>query len=148
MGRLVGVGPAVLLVVALIAAYVTSLKPGDILFLVGAAFSLAASSFFPALVIGVFWKRANKWGAIAGMCAGLGTCMYYMVQTYPFFGGVAANQWFNMSPISAGVFGLPVGLLTIIVVSLLTPEPSKQVQELVEHVRYPHLRGDINTQAT
>jgi cation/acetate symporter len=70
-----------------------------------------------------------------------------MVQTYPFFGGVAANQWFNMSPISAGVFGLPVGLLTTIVVSLLTPAPDKKVQELVEHVRYPHLRGDIDTQA-
>ena len=145
--RRVTVSKALLLVVALIAAYVTSLKPGNILFLVGAAFSLAASSFFPALVTGIFWKRANKWGAIVGMCAGLGTCMYYMVQTYPFFGGVAANQWFNMSPISAGVFGLPVGLLTIIVVSLLTPEPSQKVQELVEHVRYPHLRGDIDTQA-
>jgi cation/acetate symporter len=146
--RRVTVSKALLLVVALIAAYVTSLKPGNILFLVGAAFSLAASSFFPALVAGIFWKRANKWGAIVGMIAGLGTCMYYMVQTYPFFGGVAANQWFNMSPISAGVFGLPVGLITIIVVSLLTPAPTKQVQELVEHVRYPHLRGDISTEAT
>ncbi len=146
--RRVSVSKALLVVVALVAAYVTSLKPGDILFLVGAAFSLAASAFFPARVLGVFWRRANKWGAIAGMVAGLGLCMYYMVQTYPFFGGVAANQWFNMAPISAGVFGVPVGILTIIVVSLLTPEPSKQVQELVDHVRYPHLRGDINTQAT
>ncbi len=145
--RRVSVSKALLVVVALVAAYVTSLKPGDILFLVGAAFSLAASAFFPALTLGVFWRRANKWGAIAGMAAGLGVCMYYMVQTYPFFGGVAANQWFNMAPISAGVFGVPIGILTIIVVSLLTPEPSKQVQELVDHVRYPHLRGDIDTQA-
>ena len=145
--RRVSVSKALLLVVALAAAYVTSLKPGDILFLVGAAFSLAASAFFPALVLGVFWRRANKWGAICGMLAGLGTCMYYMVQTYPFFGGVPANQWFNMSPISAGVFGVPIGILTIIVVSLLTPEPSKKVQELVDHVRFPHLRGDVNTQA-
>ncbi len=52
---------------ALLAAYVTSLKPGDILFLVGAAFSLAASAFFPALVLGVFWKRANQTGAVIGM---------------------------------------------------------------------------------
>ena len=136
-----------LLVVALIAAYVTSLKPGDILFLVGAAFSLAASAFFPALVLGVFWKRANKWGAITGMVAGLGLCMYYMVQTYPFFGGVAANQWFNMAPISAGVFGVPIGIITIIVVSLLTPAPSKKVQELVEHVRYPHLAATSTRRA-
>jgi len=146
--RRVTVSKVLLLVVAILAATVSSMKPGDILFLVGAAFSLAASSFFPALVLGVFWRRANKWGAIVGMSAGLGVCMYYMYTTYPFFGGVAANQWFNMSPISAGVFGLPVGLITIIVVSLLTPEPSKKVQELVDHVRYPHLRGDINTQAT
>jgi cation/acetate symporter len=61
---------------------------------------------------------------------------------------VAANQWFNMNPISAGVFGVPIGIITIIVVSLLTPEPSAKVQELVDHVRYPHLRGDIDTQAT
>jgi cation/acetate symporter len=82
------------------------------------------------------------------MIAGLGLCMYYMIQTYPFFGGVAANQWFDMTPITAGVFGVPVGIITIIVVSLLTPAPSRQVQELVEHVRYPNLEGDINTMAT
>jgi cation/acetate symporter len=146
--RRVTVSKVLLILVAAIAAYVTSLRPGDILFLVGAAFSLAASAFFPALVMGVFWKRANKWGAITGMVAGLGLCMYYMIQTYPFFGGVAANQWFDMTPITAGVFGVPVGIITIIVVSLLTPAPSRQVQELVEHVRYPNLQGDINTLAT
>ncbi|MGE5170015.1 MAG: sodium:solute symporter family protein [Rudaea sp.] len=145
--RRVSVSKALLLVVALIAAYVTSLKPGNILFLVGAAFSLAASAFFPALVLGVFWKRANKWGAIAGMVVGLGIAMYYMVRTYPFFGGVAANQWFHIAPISAGIFGLPAGLITIWIVSLLTPEPSAKVRELVEHVRYPQLRGDISTQS-
>ncbi len=146
--RRVTVSKMLLLVVALVAAYVTSLKPGNILFLVGAAFSLAASAFFPALVLGVFWKRANKWGAITGMVAGLGVCMYYMYTTYPFFGGVAANQWFNMNPISSGVFGVPIGIITIIVVSLLTPTPSREVQELVEHVRYPNVEGDIDTRAT
>ncbi|HET6802396.1 MAG: sodium:solute symporter family protein [Betaproteobacteria bacterium] len=145
--RRVSVSKALLLVVAVIAAYVTSLKPGNILFLVGAAFSLAASAFFPALVLGVFWKRANKWGAIAGMVVGLGIAMYYMVRTYPFFGGVAANQWFNMAPISAGIFGLPAGLITIWIVSLLTPEPSAKVRELVEHVRYPNLRATLSPQA-
>ena len=145
--RRVTVSKMLLLVVALVAAYVTSLKPGDILFLVGAAFSLAASAFFPALVMGVFWKRANKWGAITGMVAGLGVCMYYMYTTYPFFGGVPANQWFNMNPISAGVFGVPIGIITIIIVSMLTSSPPKEVQDLVEHVRYPNLEGDISTQA-
>ena len=141
-GRRVTVSKVLLLVVALIAAYVTSLKPGDILFLVGAAFSFAASSFFPALVLGVFWKRANKWGAITGMIAGLGMCMYYMVSTFPFFGGSPANQWFGMAPVTAGVFGVPTGIITMIVVSLLTEKPAQKVQEMVDHVRYPHLRGD------
>ena len=126
---------------AITAAYVTSLKPGDILFLVGAAFSLGASSFFPCLVMGIFWKRASKWGAIIGMAAGLGICVYYMVTRYPFF-GINMPLWFGLSPVSAGMFGLPVSMITIYIVSLLTPEPAKQVQELVEHVRYPNLVGD------
>ena len=74
--RRIVVSKVLLLIVALLAAYVTSLKPGDILFLVGAAFSLAASAFFPALVCGVFWKRANQVGAVLGMALGLGVCAY------------------------------------------------------------------------
>ncbi len=96
-------------------------------------------------MLGVFWKRATKWGAITGMAAGLAVCIYYMARTYPFFTNMGVPKmdlWFGLNPVSAGVFGLPVGLLTIIIVSLLTSPPSKQVQELVEHVRYPHLRGD------
>jgi cation/acetate symporter len=153
--RRVTVSKALLLIVAVVAAWVTSYKPGNILFLVGAAFSLAASAFFPALVLGVFWKRANKWGAITGMVAGLGVCMYYMCVTYPFLrdllgvtNPIASYQWFGMNAISAGVFGVPVGLITIWIVSLLTPAPDRQVQELVDHVRYPVLTGDIETRAT
>ena len=141
----VTISKALLVVVAIIAAYVTSLKPGDILFLVGAAFSLAASAFFPPLVLGVFWKRANKWGAIVGMAAGLAICIYYMMRTYPFFTNMGVPKmdlWFGLSPVSAGMFGLPLGVITIIIVSLLTAPPSKAVQELVEHVRYPNLQGD------
>ncbi len=152
--RRVTVSKVLLLVVALTAAWVTSYKPGNILFLVGAAFSFAASAFFPALVLGIFWKRANKWGAISGMAAGLGVCMYYMFTTYPFFRDffgitrpVAEYMWFGMAPISAGVFGVPVGLLTIWIVSLLTPAPDAKTQELVDHVRYPVLEGDIETRA-
>jgi len=135
-----------LLFVALFAAWVTSLKPGNILFLVGAAFSMAASVFFPALVLGVFWKRANKWGAIAGMVGGLGMCLYYMVHTYPqfiaWFGTTKMDLWFGIAPISAAVFGAPFGMLVLMIVSMLTPAPDKQVQEFVEHVRYPYLAGD------
>jgi cation/acetate symporter len=143
--RRLAISKGLLLVVAVLAAYVTSLKPGDILFLVGAAFSLAASAFFPALALGIFWKRANKWGAILGMTAGLGTCMYYMYMTYPFF-GVNAPQWWDINPISAGIFGMPVGIIGVIVGSLLTAAPAKEIQELVDHVRYPNLEGSISTE--
>ena len=146
------VSKVLLLVVAVAAAYVTSLKPGDILFLVGAAFSIAASSLFPALVLGIFWKRASTIGAIAGIIAGMGICLYYMVNTYPFFtamfGITPMPLWFGLAPISAGLFGVPVGLATIIIVSLVTPAPSQEVQELIDHVRYPNLEGDIDTKAT
>ena len=146
--RRLAIAKTLLLIVAVIAAYVTSLKPGNILFLVGAAFSLAASAFFPSLVCGVFWKRANKLGAILGMSAGLGICILYMVRTYPFFGGVSANEWFGIGAISAGIFGIPAGFIGVIIGTLISAPPSKEVQELVDHVRYPNLEGDINTQGT
>ncbi len=132
------ISKALLLVVAVFAAYITSLKPGDILFLVGAAFSLAASAFFPALALGVFWKRANKFGAILGMSSGLAVCMYYMYITYPFF-GVNAPLWWDINPISAGTFGMAAGFAGVIIGSLLTAAPAREVQELVDHVRYPNL---------
>jgi cation/acetate symporter len=144
--RRVMISKVLLLVVALLAAYVASQKPADILFLVSAAFSLAAAGFFPALVLGIFWKRATKWGAILGMIAGFGVTFYYMATTQPWlrsvFGvtsPVADNMWWGIQPISAGVFGVPVGFAVIIIVSLLTPAPKREIQELVEHVRYPNL---------
>jgi cation/acetate symporter len=147
--RRVMISKILLLAVAIFAAWVTSQKPGNILFLVGAAFSMAASAFFPALVMGVFWKRANRYGAVAGMIAGLGVCLYYMIHTYPqfieWFGTTRMDLWWGIAPISAGVFGVPVGLLTLIIVSALTPAPSRDVQEFVEHVRFPELRGDTVT---
>ena len=146
--RRVTLSKILLLVVALAAAGVASQKPADILFLVSAAFSFAAASFFPALVLGIFWKRANGIGASLGMVAGLGTTFYYMVTTQPWMRGIfgvtspiADNIWWGISPISAGLFGVPIGFAVIIIVSLLTPAPSARIQELVEHVRYPSLKG-------
>ncbi len=142
--RRVMISKALLLVVALLAAYVAAQKPADILFLVSAAFSFAAAAFFPALVLGVFWKRANKWGAVLGMISGLSITMYYMVTTQPWMRGIFGitspiELWFAILPISAGVFGVPLGFAVIIIVSLLTPAPKPEIQELVEHVRYPNL---------
>ena len=144
--RRVMISKVLLLVVALAAAYVASQKPADILFLVSAAFSFAAAAFFPALTLGIFWKRANKYGAVAGMIGGLGTTFYYMVTTQPWLRGVFGvtspiELWYGILPISAGVFGVPLGFALIIGVSLLTPAPRKEIQDLVDHVRYPTLRA-------
>jgi cation/acetate symporter len=141
--RRIAVSKGLLLAAALVAAYVTLQKPGSILSLVGAAFSLAASGFFPALVLGVFWRRANKWGAILGMSAGLIVCSAYMVMTYPFF-GINAPLWWDIAPISSGIFGVSAGFVGVIVGSLLTAPPPQDVQELVDHVRYPKLAGEID----
>jgi cation/acetate symporter len=153
--RRLTIAKVLLLVVAAVAATVASQKPADILFLVSAAFSFGAAAFFPALVLGIFWKRATKWGAILGMSAGIGITFYYMATTQAWlrtvFGvtsSIADNTWFGINPISAGIFGIPLGFLVIVIVSLLTPAPSRKVQELIDHVRYPHLRGDIDTRAT
>jgi cation/acetate symporter len=151
----VTVAKFLLLFVAIAAASVASQKPADILFLVSAAFSFAAASFFPALVLGIFWKRANKWGATLGMLAGTGITVYYMAMTQPWLrsvfgvkGTIAENTWWDINPISAGIFGVPLGFAVIIIVSLLTPAPDRETQELVDHVRYPVLEGDIDTRGT
>ncbi len=145
--RRVTISKVLLLVVALMAAYVASLKVADILFLVSAAFSLAAAGFFPALVLGIFWKRATGPAAVLGMIAGTAVTFYYMATTQPWMRGmfgvtgpVADYTWWGIAPISAGVFGVPIGMAVIILVSLVTPAPNKKVQELVEHVRYPNLK--------
>ncbi|MBE7369134.1 sodium:solute symporter family protein [Ramlibacter pallidus] len=144
--RRVMLSKILLLIVALAAAAVASQKPADILFLVSAAFSFAAAAFFPALVLGIFWKRATGIAASLGMVAGLGVTLYYMVTTQPWMRGVFGvtspiELWWGIQPISAGLFGVPIGFAVIILVSLFTPAPDKKTQELVEHVRYPELRG-------
>jgi cation/acetate symporter len=138
--RRVMLSKLLLLVVALAAATVAAQKPANILFLVSAAFSLAASAFFPALVLGIFWKRANRLGASVGMLGGLGLTFGYMASTHPWlrelFGVTGPVQlWWDILPISAGVFGVPFGFALIIIVSLLTPPPSAAANSLVESLR-------------
>ncbi|KWB80289.1 cation acetate symporter [Burkholderia ubonensis] len=138
--RRVTISKVLLLGVALFASYVASLNTGKILFLVGAAFSLAASSFFPVLVLGVFWKRTTTRGAIAGMVTGLVVCVYYIVSTYPYFAqltGFAGPTWFGIEPISSGVFGVPAGFAVASVVSLLDRRPDDYTRALVDYIRHP-----------
>ncbi|GAB3118981.1 sodium:solute symporter family protein [Novispirillum itersonii] len=125
-----------LVVVAILAAYTASTKPSDILSMVAWAFSIAASGLFCALVLGVWWKRCNTPGAVAGMIAGFGVCMYYLIGTR--YGGMP--EWFGVKNISAGVFGIPVAFITTVVVSLLTKAPSQEMQQLIDDIRVP--RGE------
>jgi cation/acetate symporter len=113
-----------LMAVALIAAVVASTKPAEILPLVSASFSLAASAFVPAMLLGILWRGANRAGAVAGMAAGLGVTVTYMLLNAPVLRsllGLPPGQqlWFGIQPLSAGVFGVPLGFLVTWGVSVL-----------------------------
>jgi cation/acetate symporter len=125
-----------LIVTALIAAYTATYRLAIIVELVAWAFSLAAASFFPALVMGIWWKRANRAGALAGMLIGLLTTLYYMIGSR-FFG----VSWFGTTTIASGVFGIPLGFIAIWIVSSLTAPPSKEMQDFVTDIRYPKTGG-------
>jgi cation/acetate symporter len=142
--RRVAVSKVLLLVVALAAAYVASLKIADILFLVSAAFSLAAATFFPPLVLGVFWRRANHWGCVLGMLVGLAVTSYYMATTQPWLRSVfgvssplADCMWFGIAPIAAGVFGVPAAFATMVLTSWLSPAPGPATQDFIDRLRAP-----------
>lgn len=113
-----------LLLVALIAAYVAAQRPADILFLVSASFSLAGSAFVPVMILGIFWRGVTRVAAVAGMLAGLLTTLYYMVINLAAVRTLLSLQgsglWFEIEPVSAGVFGVGAGLLVTVVLSWLT----------------------------
>jgi cation/acetate symporter len=124
-----------LIVTALVAAWVATYRLAIIVELVAWAFSLAGASFFPALVMGIWWTRTNRAGAVAGMLAGLLVTLYYMIGSR--FYGVS---WFGTQTIASAIFGLPVGFLVIWIVSLLTEPPPQAIQNIVANVRFP--QGD------
>jgi cation/acetate symporter len=116
-----------LLMVALFAAYAAAQRPAGILYLVAASFSLAGAALVPVMVLGIFWKGATRAGAIAGMLAGLGVTIYYMVVNLAAVRlalrlGEGGGLWWGIQPVSAGVFGVAAGLATAVLVSLLTRE--------------------------
>jgi cation/acetate symporter len=140
--RRVTVSKVLLLVAALAAAAVAAQRPADILFLVTAAFSIAASAFFPALVLGIFWGRANQWGALCGMASGLGLTLYYLIRNEAWLRGLfgvtaPVELWLGILPVSAGVFGVPVGFAACVLVSLLTPAPSAENRAFARALRDP-----------
>lgn len=134
--------------VAAAAAAVASAKVSNIVVLVSAAFSLAGSAFFPALVLGIFWRRANRQGAVASMVVGLSVSLYYMATNFAWprhvFGvlrPVDDCRWFGIDPLAAGIFGVPAGVLALILVSLLTPGPTAEQRALVDRLRVPQGPG-------
>jgi cation/acetate symporter len=140
--RRVTVSKVLLLVAALAAAAIAAQRPADILFLVTAAFSIAASAFFPALVLGIFWGRANRWGALCGMTSGLALTLYYLIRNEAWLRGVfrvtvPVELWFGILPVSAGAFGVPLGFAVCVIASLLTPAPSGEQRQFVRSLRYP-----------
>ncbi|MBI5649619.1 MAG: VC_2705 family sodium/solute symporter [Chloroflexi bacterium] len=118
---------------ALAAAFVAIRRLGIIVQLVAWAFSFAAATFFPILVLGIFWKRANGKGAVAGMIAGLVATLAYMLIN------VVDPEWnvLGITNVAAGIFGIPVNFLVTILVSKFTAPPSPETQALVESLRQP-----------
>ena len=135
------VARVILFGIAIAGAFTATFAPPDILKLVAWAFSLAAAGNFPALVLGIWWKRCNTQGAVAGMIAGFGATLFYLIWTAAPPLGWGLDPWFNVANISAGVFGIPIGFIVMIVVSKMTPEPSAELQAMVDEVRTP--KGDV-----
>ncbi len=131
------VSRVLLIGVAIVAAYVAAQKPSTILAMVAWAFSIAASGLFPALVMGIWWKRTSNIGAVAGMVVGFGVCLYYLIMTQ-FYG---MPLWFGIKNISCGMFGIPAAFIVTFVVSLVTPAPSKEMQDFIDSIRVP--KGDV-----
>ena len=122
-----------------LAGYFGINPPGFVAATVALAFGLAASSFFPAILLGIFSKRINKEGAISGMLVGVTLMLFYMLKfKFGWFGGgTKAEWWFGISPEGFGTIAMIANFVVTIVVTSCTPEPSKEIQQLVKNIRRP-----------
>jgi cation/acetate symporter len=126
-------------VAAIIAGLFGIYPPGFVTQVVAFAFGLAAASFFPAIIMGVFHKKTNVYGAMSGMIVGIIFTAAYIIY-FRFINpsaDTAANWWFGISPEGIGTLGMILNFAVMGVVSKLTPEPPQEIQELVESLRYP-----------
>ena len=123
----------------MLAAYFGINPPGFVAATVALAFGLAAASFFPAIVMGIFSKKMNKQGAVAGMVVGILMMLFYMTKfKFGWFGGgTELDWWFGISPEGFGTLAMLVNFIVSITVSKFTPEPDKDIQELVKNIRKP-----------
>jgi cation/acetate symporter len=145
-------------VAVVVAGYFGIHPPGFVAAVVALAFGLAAASFFPAIILGIFDKRMNKEGAITGMVIGLSLMVWYMLKfKFGIFdggkaavAGLKAGWWFNfgaggISPEGFGTIAMTVNFIFSLVVSRLTPAPPQEVQDIVENIRIPSEAGDASS---
>src|SRR6056300_1385502 len=144
VARLSAVGAVV------VAGYFGINPPGFVAAVVALAFGLAAGSFFPAIILGIFYKKMNKEGAITGMGVGITLMLFYMLKfKFGLFDGgksaVAALQskwWFGISPEGFGFVAMIVNFVVSLVINTFTPEVPEEVQEIVENIRIPSGAGE------
>ncbi len=132
-------------VAAVIVAGYFGINPPDfVAATVALAFGLAAASFFPAIILGIFYKRMNKEGAIAGMVAGILLMLYYMLRfKFDWFGGgTQEDWWFGISPEGFGTVAMLVNFAISLLIAQFTASPPDEVQQLVENIRIPKGAGD------
>lgn len=136
---------------AVIVAGLAGIKPpGFVAAVVALAFGLAAASFFPAIILGIFDKRMNKQGAVAGMIVGISLMLFYMIRYKTGLIGTfdprpASEWWFGTSPEGFGTVAMLVNVVVSVVVSRLTPPPPQHVQEIVENIRIPSGAGEAQS---
>lgn len=139
-------------VAVVIAGYFGINPPGFVAAVVALAFGLAAASFFPAIVLGIFYKKMNKEGAIAGMVVGISLMLFYMLKfKFGIFDGgkeavtgLKADWWFGISPEGFGSVAMVVNFIVSIIVMQFTPAPPQNVQEIVEDIRIPSGAGEAS----
>lgn len=136
-------------VAVVVAGYFGINPPGFVAAVVALAFGLAAASFFPAIILGIFYKKMNSKGAVSGMIVGLCLMLFYMLKfKFGIFdggqeavAGLQENWWFGVSPEGFGSIAMLVNFIVAIVVNVFTPEPPEAVQEIVENIRVPNQAG-------
>jgi len=124
-----------------VAGYLGINPPGFVAQVVAFAFGLAAAAFFPTIILGVFDKRMNKEGAIAGILTGLIFTFGYIIY-FVFMGGSKEDYFLGIAPTGIGTIGTLLHLIVAVVVSRMTPEPPQEIQDLVERIRIPSGAGD------
>lgn len=123
----------------IVAGYFGINPPGFVAAVVALAFGLAAASFFPAIVLGIFYKRMNKQGAIAGMVVGIVSMIFYMLKfKFGWFGGGGeADWWLGISPEGFGTVSMLLNFIVSLTVMRFTPGPPQEIQDIVEDIRIP-----------